>query len=80
MEFLSDGGEDVRHVQRYLNPEAEHLLDWFHITMRRTVLIQTAKGLPEKIGEDEPYKLRSGVFKQLESIKCISGMATRFRH
>ena len=29
----------------YLNPQAEHLLDWFHITMRITVLTQLAKGL-----------------------------------
>jgi len=38
VEFLSDGGEDVRNVQLYLNPQAEHLLDWFHLTMRLTVL------------------------------------------
>jgi len=44
VDFLSDGGEDVRNVQLYLNPEAEHLLDWFHVTMRLTVLTQTAKG------------------------------------
>jgi hypothetical protein len=34
--FLSDGGEDVRGVQLYLHPEAEHLLDWFHVSMRLT--------------------------------------------
>jgi len=38
IEFLSDGGEDVRNVQLYLNPQAEHLLDWFHLTMRLTGL------------------------------------------
>ena len=70
VEFLSDGGEDVRNVQLYLNPEAEHLLDWFHLTMRLTVLLQTAKGMPEKIGEgEEQYELRPQVEKQLESIK-----------
>ncbi|HEY4050227.1 MAG TPA: ISKra4 family transposase, partial [Acidobacteriaceae bacterium] len=70
VDFLSDGGEDVRQVQLYLNPEAEHLLDWFHVTMRLTVLNQTAKGLPEKVGEDDdPYELRSGVLQRLESIK-----------
>ena len=31
IEFLSDGGETVRDLQLYLSPEAEHLLDWFHI-------------------------------------------------
>ena len=34
VDFLSDGGENVRNVQLYLNPQAEHLLDWFHLTMR----------------------------------------------
>jgi hypothetical protein len=29
--FLSDGGDTVRELQLYLHPEAEHLLDWFHI-------------------------------------------------
>jgi hypothetical protein len=24
-------------VQLYLNPQAEHLLDWFHLTIRLTV-------------------------------------------
>ena len=44
--FLSDGGDTVRDLQLYLNPQGEHLLDWFHITMRLTVLKQYAKGLP----------------------------------
>ena len=43
--FFSDGGADIRDVQLYLNPEAEHYLDWFHITMRITVMGQYAKGL-----------------------------------
>lgn len=34
--FLSDGGDDVRELQYYLNPNAEHLLDWFHVTMKIT--------------------------------------------
>ena len=29
--FLSDGGDTVRELQLYLNPQAEHLLDWFHL-------------------------------------------------
>src|SRR3989449_651591 len=33
--FLTDGGEDVRDLPLYLNPQAEHYLDWFHVTMRR---------------------------------------------
>jgi hypothetical protein len=43
--FFSDGGADIREVQQYLNPEAEHYLDWFHVAMRLTVMGQYAKGL-----------------------------------
>lgn len=56
--FFSDGGSDVRGVQQYLNPEAEHYLDWFHLTMQLTVMGQYAKGLdatPEK--RDEALKV-----------------------
>ena len=45
MVFLSDGGDTVRDLQSYLNPCTEHLLDWFHITMRLTVLGQLVKGI-----------------------------------
>jgi hypothetical protein len=31
---MSDGGEDVLRVQEYLHPNSEHIIDWFHITMR----------------------------------------------
>jgi hypothetical protein len=44
--FLSDGGDSVRNVQVYLNPQARFILDWFHIAMRLTVLGQFVKGLP----------------------------------
>jgi hypothetical protein len=37
---FSDGGTDIREVQSYLNPEGEQYLDWFHVTMRITVLGQ----------------------------------------
>ena len=81
IDFLSDGGEDVRNVQLYLNPQAEHLLDWFHLTMRLTVLNQTAKGLPERIGEGEDQMpLRPGVSRTLWSGSSgTCGTATCFR-
>ena len=40
MVFLSDGGDSVRNLQAYLHPNSEHWLDWFHITMRISVLQQ----------------------------------------
>jgi hypothetical protein len=45
--FLSDGGDTVRDLQLYISLFSEHVLDWFHITMRLTVMMNTAKGLPE---------------------------------
>ena len=43
--FLSDGGDTVRELPLYLNPQAEHILDWFHVTMRLTVLGQLRKSM-----------------------------------
>jgi len=43
--FLSDGGDSVRNLQAYLHPDSEHCLDWFHITMRITVLQQRKRPL-----------------------------------
>jgi hypothetical protein len=68
--FLSDGGDTVRELQLYLNPHAEHLLDWFHVTMRLTVLQQTAKGLPDQTRDEEAdYPLRAPVLRNLERLK-----------
>ena len=50
--FMSDGGEDVRQVQEYLHPNSEHLIDWFHITMRLTVLQQQTKALQDRAARD----------------------------
>ena len=46
--FLTDGGEDVRDIPRYLNPQAEHYLDRYNITMRQTVLRQITRSLPPR--------------------------------
>jgi len=35
--FLSDGGDTLRDLQLYLNPQAEHLLDWFHVVRLEAV-------------------------------------------
>lgn len=66
--FLSDGEEAVRDLQLYLSPESEHLLDWFHVTMRLTVMKQMAKGLPKRLAEEQS-PLREDVLKTLERIK-----------
>ena len=59
--FLSDGGDTVRDLQQYIAPHSEHLLDWFHITMKITVIKQIAVGL-QCTSKDKLHK-------QLDSIK-----------
>jgi hypothetical protein len=42
---LTDGGDSVRALVGDLPAGSEHVLDWFHVAMRMTVLGQYAKGL-----------------------------------
>ena len=44
---LSDGGDTVRDLQMRMSPQAEHVLDWFHVTER----LQTPR-LPCIVGHD----------------------------
>ena len=62
--FLTDGGEEVRALTERISPCSEHVLDWFHITMRITVLGQFAKGVAQY---DEEAGTR--LTKELERIK-----------
>ena len=63
---MSDGGEDVRRVQEYLHPFSEHLIDWFHITMRLTVLQQQTKAL-----QNERRDTGADISKRVESVKHL---------
>ena len=69
--FLTDGGADVRELPLYLNPQAEHLIDWFHITMRLTVLGQMTKGL-------DPQSARAAA-DELERLKWFLWHGNAFR-
>jgi hypothetical protein len=42
---MTDGGDEVLALAERISPCSEHVLDWFHITMRITVLRQFAQGL-----------------------------------
>ncbi len=42
--FCDGIAETLRRLQQNIVPEAEHVLDWFHVTMRLTVLGQMTKG------------------------------------
>jgi len=65
--FFSDGGETVRTLPEYLNPDADHILDWFHITMKITVLQQCARGLAKATMGDAPDERT--LARRLESVK-----------
>ena len=45
MTFLTDGADNVRNLAIDMSPSAQHLLDWFHLTMRLTVLGRYTEGL-----------------------------------
>ena len=42
---LTDGDAGLRAIHQQVAPQAEHVLDWFHIAMRFTNLTQFAKGV-----------------------------------
>ena len=50
--FMTDGADTVRNLTRDMAPAGEHLLDWFHITMRITVMGQYVKGLSHPNPDD----------------------------
>ena len=64
--FLTDGGEEVRALTELVTPEAEHVLDWFHIAMRVTVLEQYARGIAH-LDEKEGARL----LRKLERTKWL---------
>jgi hypothetical protein len=62
--FLTDGGDEIRALAELVSPCGEHVLDWFHIAMRLTVLGQHAKGVAQ-LDEAEGARLLA----DLERIK-----------
>src|SRR2546425_4383542 len=87
--FLSDGEDTVRDLQLYLSPEAEHILDWFHLTMKLTVLDQYAKGLVHcdaVLGEEIREKLErlkwslwhGNLYKALYKIDDLESLLSNF--
>lgn len=51
--FLTDGADDVQDLTALMNENSEHILDWFHITMRLTVLRQLARSLPAAVTDPD---------------------------
>jgi hypothetical protein len=58
--FLSDGNDTLRALQLEMSPQATHILDWFPLTMKLTVLEQYGKGLVQceaALGEEIREKI-----------------------
>jgi len=55
----------MRRLQLYLSPQSEHILDWFHVTMKLTVMSQMRKAM---VGT-EPVAWLGAVEQDLESVK-----------
>ena len=62
--FMSDGGRNVRNLQWDMRPNAEHVLDYFHIAMRVTVMQQIARGLPPSVTID-----KGAIITELERVR-----------
>src|SRR5260370_3743307 len=43
--FLTDGGDTIRGLTEGHSPQSTHILDWFHIAMRLTILGQMGKSV-----------------------------------
>lgn len=78
--FLTDGGDTVRDLTEGHSPLASHILDWFHIAMRLTVLNQMGKSVPvEHKGEKFEKELErvkwflwhSNVYKALQLLEWL---------
>lgn len=72
--FLTDGGEEIRTLTELVTPVSEHVLDWFHITMRLTVLGQYARGVAQ---HDETTG--ANLLSDLERIKWLLWHGNQYR-
>lgn len=78
--FLTDGGDTVRELPFYLSPRSEHILDWFHIAMRITVMIQATKGILQdeypvfldKIDRIKWYLWHGNIFRALDDLEGLN--------
>lgn len=78
--FLSDGAENLKSLQDSISPQSEHILDWFHITMKLTVLNNMAKSLQDLLKEEIPLLLdkikwclwNGNIFKALSYFETTS--------
>jgi len=87
--LLSDGSDTVRDLQLSMSPEAEHILDWFHLSIKLTVLDQYAKGLvhyDQVLGDKIRQQIErlkwslwhGNLYKALDKIEDIESLLDNF--
>jgi hypothetical protein len=78
--FLTDGGDSVRDLTDGYSPQSVHILDWFHIAMRLTVLGQMGKSVEvehkgEKFEEElervKWFLWHNNVYKALQLLEWL---------
>jgi hypothetical protein len=57
---LTDSGDEVGALTEFVTPAGEHVLDWFHITMRVTLLTQFIGGVAQQDGTNSAELLWHG--------------------
>lgn len=70
--FLSDGEPTMRDLHLRMGPYLDHILDWFHVTKRFTVLKQYIKGvvrIEKEAGKYDRFSVGYDVQKKLDSAK-----------
>lgn len=79
--FLTDGGDTIRDLTEGHSPQSAHILDWFHITMRLTVLFQMAKGVSvehkgkkfeEELERVKWFLWHSNLYKALQLLEWLA--------
>jgi len=63
--FLTDGADDLAGFCEHMNHTAEHVLDWFHIAMRFTIISNTVTNVAwtaslDDCEENQPWARRIG--------------------
>lgn len=77
--FITDGGENVRELPTFISPRSEHILDWFHITMKFTVIKQMLKGVTidpcfkveEELESTKWHLWHGNSYKALQTLESI---------
>src|SRR5712691_9472454 len=83
--FLSDGDDKLRELQVEMSPQATHILDWFHLSMKLTGLGQYGSPVKVTLPLSVCYtpglrqKLAGGGHHAGQSVRTFCGEKSHFR-